>query len=155
MTPWTATCQALLYSAISWNLLRFLFIELVMLSNHLILHHPLLLLALIFPQHKGLFQWVSSLCQVAKVVELQLQHQSFLSGLLSFGTDWFDFFPVQGTFKSLLQHHDSKASTFWCSAFLMVQLAPAYVTTGETIALNIWTFVGKGMSLLICYLGLS
>ena len=88
-------------------------------------------------------------------MELQLQHQSFLSGLLSFRTDWFDFFPVQGTFKSLLQHHDSKASTLWCSAFLMVQLAPPYMTIGKTIALTIWTFVGKGMSILICCLGLS
>ena len=86
--------------------------------------------------------------QVAKVVELQLQHQSSkeYSGLISFKIDWFDLLAVQGTLKSLLQHHNLKASILWLSAFYMVQLAHLYLTPGKTIALTIWTFVGKMMS---------
>ena len=77
------------------------------------------------------------------------------SGLISFRTDWFDL-SVQGTLKSLLQHHRSKASILWCSDFFMVQFSPLYMTTGKTKALTIWTFVGKVMSLLLmCCLGLS
>ena len=70
------------------------------------------------------------------------------SGLISFRIDWLDLLAVQGTLKSLLQHHNSKASILWCSAFFMVQLSHPYMTTGKTIALTIWTFVGKVMSLL-------
>ena len=70
------------------------------------------------------------------------------SGLISFRIDWFDLLEVQGTLKSLLQHHSSKASTLWCSAFFIVQLSHPYMTTGKTIALTRWTFVGKVMSLL-------
>ena len=101
-------------------------------------------------QHQGLFQWVSSLHQVAQVLELQLQHQSFqdYSGLISFRMDSFDFLAVQGTLKSLLQHHSSKASILQHSAFLIVQLSHPYMTTGKTIALTGWTFVDKVMSLL-------
>ena len=103
-----------------------------------------------FSHHQGLFQWVSSLHQVAK--GLELQHQSFqwifYSGLISFRIDWFDLLAVQGTLKSFLQHHSSKASILWCSAFSMVQLSHPYMTTGKTIALTIWTFVSKVMSLL-------
>ena len=82
-------------------------------------------------QHQGLFQWDGSSHQVAKVLELQLQHQSFqwISGLISFRIDWFDLLAVQGTFKSLLQHHSSKASILWRSAFFMVQLSHLYMTT--------------------------
>ena len=81
--------------------------------------------------HQGLFQWFSSSHQVTKVLELQLQHQSFneYSGLISFRMDWFDFLAVQGTLKSLLQHHSSKASTLQCSAFLIVQLLHPYMIT--------------------------
>ena len=88
--------------------------------------------------------------QVAKVLELQLQHQSFseYSGLISFRIDWFDPLAIQGTLKSLLQHYSSKASILWCSAFFMVQLSHPYMTTGKTIALTLRTFVGKVMSLL-------
>ena len=102
------------------------------------------------PQHQGLFQWVSSSHQMAKVLELQLQHQSFQwkSGLISFRTDWFDLLAVQGTLEILLQHHSLKASILWCSAFFMVQLTHPYMATGKTIALIRWTFVGKVMSLL-------
>ena len=93
-------------------------------------------------QHQGLFQWVSSSYQVAKLLELQLQHQSFqriLEGLISFRIDWFDLLAVQGTLKSLLQHYSSKTSILWCSAFLMVQLSHLYMTSGKTIALTIQT----------------
>ena len=101
-------------------------------------------------QHQGLFQWVSSLHQVAKVFEFQLQHKFFqwIFGLISFMMDWLDLLAVQGTLKSLLQHHSSKASVLQCSAFFMVQLSHPYMTNGKTIALTIWTFVGKVMSLL-------
>ena len=70
------------------------------------------------------------------------------SGLISFRTEWFDLLTVQGTFKSLLQHHNSKASIIWCSVFFMVQLPHPYMTTEKTIALTTWTFIGKVMSLL-------
>ena len=102
-------------------------------------------------QHQGLFKWVSSLHQVAKVLEFQLQHQSFqwIFGLISFRMDWLDFHAVQGTLKSLLQHHSSKALILWLSAFFMVQLSHPYMTTGKTISLNRWTLLGKVMSLLL------
>ena len=95
-------------------------------------------------QHQGLFQWVSSSHQV-----LELQHQSFheYSGLISFRIDWFDFPAVQGTLKSLLQHHSSKVSTLWHSAFFTIQFSHPYMTTGKTIALTRWTFVSKVMSI--------
>ena len=90
-------------------------------------------------QHQGLFKLVSSLHQVAKVLEFQLQHQSFqwtLPGLISFRMDWLDLLAVQGTHKSLLHHCSSKASVFWCSAFFIVQLWHPYMTTGKTKALT-------------------
>ena len=98
-------------------------------------------------QQQVLFQWVSSSHQVAKVLEFQLQHQSFHEylGLISFGIDWFDLLAVQGTLKSLLQHHSSKASIHRCSAFFMVQLSHPHM---KSHALTIQTFVSKVMSLL-------
>ena len=99
-------------------------------------------------QHHSLFQWGSSSHQVAKVLEFQLQHQSFQWIFNSFRIDWFDLLAVQGTLKSLLQHPSSKASILWHSAFFMVQLSYPYMTTGYTIALTIWTFVSKVISLL-------
>ena len=93
--------------------------------------------ALNLSQHQGLSQWVSSLPQVARVLELQLQPQSFQ------WIFWVDFLAVQGTFKSLLQHHSLRASILLRSTFFMVQLSHPYMTTGKTIALIIWTFVGK------------
>ena len=110
-------------------------------------------LALSFFQHQGLFQWVSSLHQMAKGLELQLKHFSPSnehSRLISFRTAWFDLLAVQGTLKSLLQHHSSKASVLWHSAFFMVRLSHPYMTSGKTMALTmtIWAFVGKVMSLL-------
>ena len=106
--------------------------------------------ALNLSQHQGLFKWVSPLHQVARVLELQLQHQSFheYSGLISFSIDWLDLLAVQGTLKSLLQHHSSKASILWGWVFFMVQLSHPYITPGNTIALTKQIFVGKVMSLL-------
>ena len=101
------------------------------------------------PQHQGLFQWVGSSHQVAKVLEFQLQHQSFqLKPRLIFRMDWLDLLAIQGTLKSLLQHNSSKASILRHSSFFTVQLSDPYMTTGKTKALTIWPFVGKVMSLL-------
>ena len=102
-------------------------------------------------QHQGLFQWVNSSHEVAKVLEFQLQCQSFqwtYPGLISFRMDWLDLLAVQGILKNLLQHHSSKASIFQHSSFFTAQLLHPYVTTGKTIALTRQTFVGKVMSLL-------
>ena len=102
--------------------------------------HPLLSPsppALNLSQHQGLFKWVSSSHKVAKVLGFQLQHQSFQHpGLISFRMDWLDLLAVQGTLKSLLQHHSSKASILRCSTFFIVQLSHPYMTTGKTIALT-------------------
>ena len=117
-------------------------------SNHLILCRPLLLLPSIFPSIR--------VFSSESVLHIRWpNHWSFsfspsneYSGLISFRTDWFDFLTVQGTLKSLLQHHSSKASILWHSAFFIVQLSRPYMTTGKTIALTRWTFVSKVMSLL-------
>ena len=100
-------------------------------------------------QHQGLFQWVSSSHQLAKVLKFQLQYSpsNEYSGLISFTIDWFDLFAVQGTLKSLLQYHSSKASILWHSTFFLVQLSHPYMTTGKTIALTRWTFVISVMCL--------
>ena len=92
--------------------------------------------ALNLSQHQGLFQWVSSLHQVAKILEFQLQHQSFqwTPGLIIFRMDWLELLVVQGTLRSLLQHRSSKASILLCSAFFIVQLSHLYMTTGKTTA---------------------
>ena len=107
--------------------------------------------ALNLSQHQSLFKWVSFLHQVDKVLEFQLQHQSFqwIFRTISFRMDWLDLLAVQGTLKSLLQHRSSKASILWCSAFFIVQLSHPHMTTGKTITLTRWTFVGKVMSLFI------
>ena len=106
-------------------------------------------------QHQGLFQWVNSLHEVAKVLEFQLQRQSFQwTGLISFRMDWLDLLAVQGTLKTLLQHHSSKASILQCSAFFTVQLSHPDMTTGKTIALTKRIFVGKIISLLFSVLSM-
>ena len=107
--------------------------------------------ALNLSQHQGLFQWVSSPHQVAKVLEFQLQHQSlqWTPRTTSFRTDSLDLLAVQGTLKGLLQHHSSKASVLRCSAFFILQLSHPCMTTGKTIALTRRTLVGKVMSLLL------
>ena len=99
-------------------------------------------------QHQGLFKWVGSSHKIAKVLEFQLQHQSFQWILRTdfLGIDWFELFAVQGTLKSLLQHHSSKASILRRSTFFTVQLSHPYMTNGKTIVLTRWTFVGKIVS---------
>jgi len=102
-------------------------------------------------QPQGLFQWVSTLQKVAKVLELQHQHQSFQRIFRTdfLRIDWFALLAVQGTFKSLLQHHSSKASILWCSALIIVQFSHPYMTTGKTIAMTRQTYVGQVISLLL------
>ena len=123
-------------------------IELVMPSSHLILCHPLLLLPSIFPRI-GVFSNESVLhIRWPKYWGFSITPSSEYSGLISFRMDWLDLLAVQGTLKSLLQYHNSKALILRCSAFFMVQLSHLYMTTGKTTALTRWTFVSKVMSLL-------
>ena len=149
MTPWTAACQASLSITNSQRLLKLMSIESVMPSNHLILSHPLFLPPSIFPSIK-----VFSNESVLRIrwpkywsFSFSIRASNEYSGLISFRIDWFDLV-VQGTLKSLLQHHSSKASILQCSAFFIVQISHPYMTTGKTIALTRGTFVGKVMSLL-------
>ena len=119
-------------------------------SNNLILCHALLLLPSIFPSI-SVFSNESVLCiRWPKFwgISFSISPSNEYSGLMSFRMDWLDLLAVQGTLKSLLQHHSSKASILWCSAFFMVQLSHPHTTTGKTIALTRWTFVGKVMFLL-------
>ena len=122
----------------------------VMTSNHLILCHPLLLLPSSFPSIR-VFSNESVLCiRWPKYwsFSFDISPSNEYSGLISFRMDWLDLLAVQGILKRLLQHHSSKASILWCSAFFIVQLSHPYTTTGKTIALTRWTFVGKVVSLL-------
>ena len=144
-TPWTAARQASPSFTISWSLLKLMSIESVMPSNHLILCCSLLLLHSIFPSIR-VFSNESVLCigwPKYWSFNFSVGPSNEYSGLVSFKIDWFDLHAVHGTLKSLLQHHISKASFLWCSAFFMVQLSHLYMTTGKTIALTIWTFVGN------------
>src|SRR5574341_608575 len=149
--PCTAACQASLSITNSRSLLKLMSIESVTLSNHLNLCPPLLLLPSIFPSIR-VFSNESALCirwpkhwSFSFNISLSNEHP----GLISFRMDWLDLLAVQGTLKSLLQHHSSKASIVLHSAFFIVQLSHPYMTTGKTIALTRWTFVGKVMSLLL------
>ena len=147
-TPWTAACQASLSFTISWSLLKLMSIESVMPSNHLILCCPLLLLPSVFSSFR-VFSNESALCiRWPKYQSFSIRPCNEYSGLISFRIDWFDLLAVQGTLKSLLQHHNSEASILWCSAFFTVQLSHPYITTGKIIALTRRTFVDKVMSLL-------
>ena len=152
-TPWTAACQASLSIENSCSLLKLMTIELVMPSNNLILcceSHPLLLPPSIFPSisvfsHGSvlLISW-PEYCSFS----FSINSSNEYSGLISFRMNWLDLLAIQGTLKSLLQHHSSKASILRHPAFFIVQLSHPYMTIGKTIALTIWTFVGKIMSLL-------
>ena len=127
---------------------RLISIESVMPSNHLILCRPLLFLPSIFPSIR-VFSYESVLhIRWRKYWSFSISPSSEYSGLISFRMDWLDLLTVQGTLKSLLQHHSSKASIFWCSAFFTVQLSHPYMTTGKTVALTRRIFVGKVMFLL-------
>ena len=131
--PWTAACQASLSITNSWSLLK---LKLVMLSNHLILCRPLLLLLSIFPSIR-VFSKESVLCirwPKCWSFSFSISPSSEYSGLISCTINWFDLLAVQGTLKSLLQHHSSKASILRCSAFFIVQLSHPYMITGKIIA---------------------
>ena len=155
--PWIAACQASLFFTISWSLFKFMSIESVMLSNYFILCHPLLL-----PSNFPSIKFFSS--ELALHIR-RPQYWSFrfiispsneYSRLISFRINWLDLLALQGTLKSLYQHHSSKAWTLQCSVFFMLQLSHLYMTTRKAIALTISTFVSKVMSLLfICCVGLS
>ena len=149
-TPWTATRQSSLSITNSWSLPRLMSIESVMPSNHLILCHPLLLLHSIFPSIRFLSNESALRIRWPKYwsFSFNISPSNEHSGLISFRMDWLDLLAIQGTLKSLLQHHSSKASILWSSAFFIVQLSHPYMTTGKTIALTRRTFVGKVMSLL-------
>ena len=150
MNPWTAACQASLSFTFSWSLFKLVSIELVMPSNHIILSHPFLLLPSIFPSIM-VFSSESVLhIRLPKYwsFSFSISRSNVYSGQISFRMVWFDLLAVQGTLKSLLQHHSSKESIIWCSAFFIVQLSHPCMTTGKTIALTRWIFVGKVMSLL-------
>ena len=148
-SPWTAACQASLPLTISRSLPKFMSIASVMPSSHLIFWHPLLLLPSIFPSIRDFSNYSILLNTWSKYwsFSFSISPSNEYSGLISFKIDWFDLLAVQGTLRSLLQHHSLKESILWCSAFLTVQLSQPYVTTGKTIALTIRTFVGRMMSL--------
>ena len=149
-TPWTAAHQASLSFTISQSLLKLMSIESVMPSNHLILCHPLLLLPSVFPSIRVFSSELALPIRWPNYWSFSfiISPSNEYSGLISFRIDWFDLLTVQGTLKSLLQHHSSKAPIFRHSAFFMVQLSHPYMTTGKTIALTRRTFVGKVLSLL-------
>ena len=144
-----AARQASLSIANSQSLLKLMSIESVMPSNHLILCHPLLLPS-IFPSIRVFSNESFLYIRWPKYwsFSFSISPSNEYSGLISFRMDWLDFLAVQGTLKSLLQHHSLKALILWHSAFFTVQLSHPYMTTGKTIALTRWTFVGKVMSLL-------
>ena len=144
-TPWTAARQASLSITNSWSLLRFISIESVMPSNHLILCLPLLLLPSIFPSIRVFSNESALRTRWPKYWSFlfNISPSNEYSGLISFKIDWLYLLAVQGTLKSFLQHHSSKASILQHSAFFIVQLSHLYMTTGKTIALTQWTFVGK------------
>ena len=154
MTPWTAALQASLSITNSRSLPKLMSIELVMPSKHLILCHSLLLLPSIAPSIR-VFSNESTLCMRWPKYwsfSLSISPSNEYSGPISFRMDWLDLLAVQEILKSLLQHHSSKALILQCSTSFIVQLSHSYMTTGKTITLTRWTFVGKVMSLLFSML---
>ena len=145
VTPWTAAHQASLSITNSRSQPKFMSIESVMPSNHLILCHPLLILPWIFPSIRVFSNESALRIRWPKYwsFSFSISPSSEHPGLISFSMDCLDLLVVQGTLKSLLQHHSSKESILLCSAFVIVQLSHSYMTTGKTIALMRWTFVGK------------
>ena len=148
--PWTAACQASLFITNSRSLFKLMCIKSVMPSNHLILCCSLLLLSSIFPSIRVFpnesilhIRWPKYWS-----FSFNISPSNEYSGLISFRMDWLDLLAVQGTLKSLLQNHSSKALILWCLAFFIVQLSHPYMTTGKTITLTRQTFLGKVMSLL-------
>ena len=148
-TPWTTACQASLSIPNSQSLPKLMSIESVIPSSHLILCRPLLLLPSIFPSIRVFSNQSALRIRWPEYwsFSFNISPSSEHPGLISFKMDWLDLLAVQGTLKSLLQHHSSKASILQCSAFFTVQLSHPYMTTGKTIELIRWTFVDKVMSL--------
>ena len=145
MTPWTAAHQTSLSITNTWSLLKLTFTESVMPSNHLLLCHRLFLPPSIFSSIR-VFSNESALCiswPKYWSFSFNISPSNEHPRLISFKIDWLDLLAVQGTLKSLLQHHSSKASILRCSAFFIVQLSHSYMTTGKTIALTSWTFVSS------------
>ena len=149
-TPWTAAHRASPSITNSLSLLKLMSIEPVMPSNNLILCHPLLFPPSIFPSIRVFSNELALCIRWPKYwsFSFNISPSNEHSGLISFRMDWLDLLAVQRTLKSLLQHHSSKASILRRSTFLIIQLSHPYMTTGKTIALTRWTFVGKVMSLL-------
>ena len=158
VTPWTAACQASLSITNSWSSLKLTSNESMNPSSHLILCHPLLLLPPILPSIRVFSNESTLHMRWPKYwsFSFSISPSKEHPGLISFRIDWLDLLAIQGTLRRLLQHHSSKASILWHSAFFIVQLSHPYMTTGKTIALTRRNFVGKVMSLLIiCYVGWS
>ena len=153
VTPWITAHQASLSNTISRSLLKLMSIESVMPSNHLIICCPLLLLPPIPPSVRVFSNESTLRMRRPKYwsFSFSISPSNEHPGLISFRMDWLDLLAVQGTLKSILQHHSSKASIFWRSAFFTVQLSCPYMTTGKTIALTRWNFVGKVMSPLFIF----
>ena len=148
--PWTSAHQASLSITNSQSLFKLMSIESVMPSNHFILCRPLLLLPSVFPGIRAFSNKSALHIRWLKywTFSFSISPSNEYSGLISFMIDWFDLLAVQWTLESLLQHHSSKASVLWHSAFFILQLSHPYMTTGKTIALTRQTFVGKVVSLL-------
>ena len=130
MTPWTTVHQAFLSFTVSWSLVKLMSVESVMPSNHLIVCCPLLLLS-VFPSLRVFSNESALHIRGPKYWSFSISPSNEYSGLISFRIDWFDLLTVQGTLKTLIQHHSLKASILWCSAFFMVQLSYPYLTTGK------------------------
>ena len=139
VAPWTAACQASLPLIISQSFSKLMSIALVMPSSHLVLCRHLLLLPSIFPSIRDFSSESASCIRWPNYwsFSFSISPSNQYSGLISLKIDWFDLLAVQGTFRSLLQHHSLMASNLWCSAFFMVQLSQLYVPTGKTIALTL------------------
>ena len=147
-TPWIAACQASLSTTSSWSLLKLMSLESVMPCTHLILCHSLLLLPSIFPSIRVFSNESVLRIRWPKYWSFSISPSSEYSGLISFTINWLDLLAVQGTLKSLLQHHSSKVSILCCSTFFIVWLSRPYMTTGKAIGFTKGTFVDKLMSLL-------
>ena len=157
-TPWTATRQASLSITNSRSPPKPMSIVSVMPSNHLIFCHPLLRLPSVFPSIRVFSNESALRIRWPKYwsFSFNISPSNEYPGLISFRMDWLDLLAVQGTLKSLLQHHSSKASIFQRSAFFIVQLSHPYITTGKTMALTRQAFLAKQcLCFLICYLGWS
>ena len=157
VTPWTAARQASLSITNSQSFLKLMSIELVMSSNHLIIRSPLCLPPSIFPIIRVFSNESVLHIRWPKYwsFSFSISPSNEYSGLISYRMDWLDLLAVQGTLRSLLQHHSSKASNLWCSAFFIVQLSHPYMTTGKTIASTRPLLAKYCLCFLICYLGWS